>query len=295
MGNLIKSEFRKILTTRVWWALLIPTVLLAFFWALGVGSLVNSIGSSIKTDSDFERLGVNFDNLPLAVIALARSINITTIFPMIFGVLAFASEIQRKTISTTFLTAPSRGLVLAAKGITYAIWGALYGLVITTFAVLGSLATASDYYPATGKVFLIIVAGIISCVLWTLFGVGIGALFGSTVGATVTLLIYALIVAPIGDLALPGKVPGALPNGSSNGLTSSIAANAMVDKMQDLANGPLAQILGQRVFDGVITVTRYAAGGLGAFDWWASGLIFLGWSGVFLTAGMWMNKQRDIT
>lgn len=298
MGNLIKAEFRKILTTRVWWALLIPTVLLSFFWAFGVGSLVDTIGTDIRDDSDFERLGISLENLPLAVIALARSINITTIFPMIFGVLAFASEIQRKTITTTFLTAKSRPQVLAAKCVTYASWGAAYGVMITGFSALGSLAGASNYFPTAGDTFLIVLAGIISCVLWTLLGLGIGALFGSSVGSIVTLLVYALIVAPIGDFALLNLwqyMPGVLPNGASNGLTSATAADALVAAMQSLSETPLLQALGQDVFDGIVLATRYAAGGLGALEWWASGLIFVAWSGVFLAGGLLMNKRRDIT
>lgn len=295
MGNLIRSEFRKILTTRVWWALMIPTVLLAFFWALGAGMLVNSFGESVRDSPELQAAGVTFDTLPLAVFALARSINITTIFPMIFGVLALSSEIQRKTISTTFLTAPNRGAVIAAKTFTYFIWGALYGVVISGMATLGALSTASGYFPDGGSTFLIFIAGIISSILWTLLGVGVGALFGSTIGAVITLLVYTLIVAPIADIALHNHVAGSLPNGAGNGLTSSTAANVIVDKLQGFSDSSLIQLLGPERFDDFINGVRIIAGGLGAFDWWASGLIFLGWSLVLLVAGMLMNKQRDIT
>lgn len=308
MGNLIKAEFRKILTTKVWWALLIPTVLLAFFWAFGVAGLAESIGEALKEElrdaPEAEQvLGADLDgiieSLPLAVIALARSMNVTVIFPMIFGALAFASEIQRKTITTTLLTAPSRAQVLIAKSVTYATWGAGFGLVIALFAVLGSLAGAGSYFPGAGDTILIVLAGVISCVLWTLLGVGFGALLGSSVGAIVTLLIYGLIVGPLGDIVLVNLVgeyvPGTLPNGASNGLAGSTAGDALVAGLQSLSDSSLVQIFGPEVFDGIVLGARFAAGGLGSLAWWASGLIFLAWAGVVLAFGLVMVKRRDIT
>ena len=63
--------------------------------------------------------------------------NFATLFPLIFGALALASEINRKTITTSFLTAPNRASVLGAKAIVYTIWGLLYGVVVALAASLG--------------------------------------------------------------------------------------------------------------------------------------------------------------
>jgi len=37
-----------------------------------------------------------------SILALTRSMNVATVFPMIFGALALASEINRKTITPAF-------------------------------------------------------------------------------------------------------------------------------------------------------------------------------------------------
>ena len=115
MGRLIKAEFRKILTTKIWWALLIPAVLLALGWAWGVSALITDIVDDVSTRRP---RGVQHRPSTSCRGRVARAdqgMNIATIFPMIFGALALASEISRKTITTSFLTAPNRASVLSAK------------------------------------------------------------------------------------------------------------------------------------------------------------------------------------
>ena len=43
MGGLIKAEFRKVLTLKVWWALLIPTVVVAIGFAFIWGKITNDL------------------------------------------------------------------------------------------------------------------------------------------------------------------------------------------------------------------------------------------------------------
>src|SRR6266536_2390009 len=243
MGRLIKAEFRKILTTRLWWALLIPAILLAGSWALGWSALITNIINDAKNEDVVTTFHIPVDQLSWSAIALTRSMNIATIFPMVFGALAISSEINRKTITTTFLTAPTRASVLGAKAITYVLWGAIYGVVVAGAASLGAaLGSDKAYLPSGGDWMLILISGVIACVLWTLLGMGVGALLGSPVGTLVLLLIYALIVGPFGELILTGvtngsHVAGFMPNGSANGLTGSTATALLFDQAQGLAGG----------------------------------------------------------
>lgn len=296
MGRLITAEFRKIFTTKLWWGLLIPTVVLAFAWSFGVGKLINGIGDAVEHDPGFQRLGVNLNNVSLAVFALSRGINISTIFPMLFGALGLSSELHRKTITTTFLTAPNRASVLSAKAITYVIWGLGYGIVIAAMVSLGTLAgTGGNYMPDAGGLMLILLAGVLSCLLWTLLGLGVGALLGSTTGSVVLLIIYAVIVEPIADLFLHNGVVGFLPNGSADGLTGSTAGQILIDQLSTMAHAPLAQLMGPADWNNFLNAVRIAAGAIGASDWWISGLIFLLWSMVFFAIGLVRNQTRDIT
>jgi ABC-2 type transport system permease protein len=292
MGTLIAAEFRKILSTKLWWALLIPAVVLAFGWAFVAGKLVDTFFQSVRDDPDFQRLGLTLQDGPWSVVALSRAINISTLFPMLFGALGLASELHRRTITTSFLTASSRSALLSAKAVAYAAWGLVYGVAISGFAMLGTTAGASGHYlPSAGGLLLIGLAGVLSSLLWTLLALGVGSLLGSTTGSIVLLLIYSVIAEPIVDLLVRGHVAGVLPNGSADGLTGSTASQIILSNL----HSPTLLELPQDIHDAFVSVVRVMSGAIGAFDWWASGLIFLGWTLVFFVAGMVVNQRRDIT
>ncbi|HKN98919.1 MAG TPA: ABC transporter permease subunit [Pseudonocardiaceae bacterium] len=292
MGALITAEFRKILTTKLWWALLIPAVVLAFGWSFVASLLTTQIAEAVRDDPNFQRAQLTFQDAPWSVIALSRAINISTIFPMLFGALGVSSELHRRTITTSFLTASSRSALLSAKAATYLVWGIGYGVAIAGFAMLGTLAGShGNYLPDAAGFLLIALAGVLSSVLWTMLGLGVGALLGSTTGSIVTLIIYAVIAEPIVDLFLHNHVAGSLPNGSADGLTGSTAAQVIIDHL----HSPNLGLLPQDAIDALHNVIRVSAGALGAFTWWASALIFLAWTLVFFLTGMLINRQRDIT
>jgi ABC-2 type transport system permease protein len=298
---LIKAEFRKILTTRLWWALLIPAVALAFGWAWGFSALITNIANGIS-DSDFlKQAGVRIDDMSWSILALTRSMNVATVFPMIFGALALASEISRKTITTSFLTAPNRASVLGAKAITYVLWGVIYGIVVAAAASLGTLVGSKhSLLPSAGDWILVLLSGVISCVLWTLLGMGVGALLGSPTGTLVLLLIYALFVGPVGELVLTGvtngsHIAGVLPNGSANGLTGSTASALLFQQVQDLINARGGGLIAPQDVADFDQAVRFGAGAPGAFSLWISGLIFLAWTTLFFGFGLLRNQRRDIT
>ena len=297
MGRLVKAEFRKILTTRLWWALLIPAIALAVAWAWGWSALISNVINDAASSEVVTEFHIPIDQLSWSAIALTRSMNIATIFPMVFGALAIASELNRKTITTTFLTAPNRASVLGAKAITYVLWGLIYGVVVAGAASIGALlGSDSKYLPSGGDWILILLSGVLACVLWTLLGMGVGALLGSPVGTLVLLLIYALLVGPVGELILTGvtegsHIAGFLPNGSANGLTGSTATSLLFDQAQNLP-GVLITEEGKNNFEQFF---RAATGAPGAFAIWVSGAIFLAWTMIFFTFGLLRNQRRDIT
>ncbi|MGH3762610.1 ABC transporter permease subunit [Actinophytocola sp.] len=295
MGRLINAEFRKILTTKLWWALLIPAVALALGWAWLSAIFFTDVAGEIEDALDLA--GINDAELSLSSLALTRAMNFATLFPMTFGALALASEINRKTITTSFLTAPNRASVLGAKAIVYTVWGVVYGIVVALAASLGVLiGTGDGALPDASDWMIILLTGIISCILWTLLGMGVGALLGSPVATLVILLLYAALVGPVAELIITvstegSHVAGVMPNGSANGLTGSTAAQLLFDQIQQLVNEqPTPE---QREdFD---TIARAGAGAPGAFSLWVSGLIFLGWTALFFGTGLIRNQRRDIT
>jgi len=290
LTNLVKAEFRKTTSTGLWWGIMIPTVLIALGWALGTGAIGKSIMDVVNSSDaeDLTRLlGIDSSQWQVSVFGMARSINIATVFPMIFGGLAISSEISRRTITTTFLTAPNRVSALTAKLLVYLAWGAIFGVAIVASVSIGIVITSdSAALPdATGWVAMAGV-GILSSILMTMFGVGIGALMTSPIATTIVLILYMLILENGIQLVLAAQgVPsiiGFLPNGAVNGLTGSVAANLFLSTA-----GVVPDELNE--------VIRGIAGALGAFDWWLSGLIFLVWTAIFFLGGWAATQKKDIT
>jgi ABC-2 type transport system permease protein len=290
LGNLIKAEFRKTTTTGLWWGLMIPTVLLALGWALGTGAIGKGV-MDVVNGSDAQELtqllGIDPSQWQVSVFGIARSINIATVFPMIFGGLAISNEINRRTITTTFLTAPNRVAAMSAKMIVYIVWGALYGVAIVASVSIGIAITSdASALPGVGGWLALGGVGILSSILMTMFGVGIGALMTSVVGTTVVLILYMLIIENGLQLVLSTQglpeIIGFLPNGSVNGITGSVATDLFLQT---------AGVVPKELVD----LLRGVAGALGAFDWWLSSLIFLVWTGLFFLGGWAATQRKDIT
>lgn len=291
IGNLIRAEFRKLLSTKLWWVLLIPSVLLALGWSWIWSALATSFAEALAQDPDFRQLGVSLDNLPIAGFGMARAINITTIFPMVLGGLAVASEIQRKTITTTFLTASTRLSVLSAKLITYVAVGLIYGLLNVGVCGVGILLGArghSDLLPSAENWLLLAGAGILATLMWTLLAVGLGALLGNTIATLLSLLLYSILVENLLVLVLPFHIPAFLPNQAADGMTSSVAAQALLDRI-----GP--DQIPSYLRDPIEQLVRTIAGAKGVYSWWLEALVFLGWTAIFFGFGWFGAKRRDIT
>lgn len=289
MGNLLKAEFRKVTTTNLWWALMIPTVGLALGWALvtgAIGSALDDALSSSEARQLQEAFNIDSSQWQWSVFGITRSINVATIFPLVFGALGIAGEFSKKTITTTFLTAPNRVSALGAKMINYIVWGALYGVAIVITVSIGIAITSdSERLPDAGGWLALAAVGILASILMTLFGIGIGALIRNVPGTVVLLVLYFLLVENGLVLALAADAPGLagfLPNGSINGLTGSLAADIFLSTAGNVA-------------EEVETASRIIAGALGAFEWWASGLIFLVWTGLAFGGGWLAVQKRDIT
>ena len=79
MGNLIKAEFRKTLSLKTWWVLLIPLVLVAFWLTFVWGKITNDFADFIGSREAREiagPIGLDPDKLPVGLLAFAHGVNI---------------------------------------------------------------------------------------------------------------------------------------------------------------------------------------------------------------------------
>ncbi len=167
-SGLMVSEFRKTLSTSVWWALLIPVALFSvadgFFYAPAP--------------------------------SLYDAFNIALIFAMLFGVLCVSAEYRHRTIATSYLVVANRPKLMVGKMVFAAAVGAGYALVATAMTIAGQLLSG---FPLGADLPSMLQAGagaMAVLALGTMLGVGLGSLIGKQLFAVLTLLLY-LIVEPI--------------------------------------------------------------------------------------------------
>ncbi|GAA4015511.1 ABC transporter permease subunit [Allokutzneria multivorans] len=278
MNGLVKAEFRKIFSTNMWWGLLIPGALITLGFAAG-GAWIGSLGAQVR-DID--------EQVPLALPLFASGMTFGTLFSALVGVIGVTGEYRHRTITTTYLTAGSRDSVLVAKLVAYAGLGAIYGVASALFGSLGAiLGSGGEGFPSAVSWLAICAVGVVSSVLWAVFGVGLGALVGNQLGAVLGLLLYTQVVEGVlaGILRSNGaeEVPPFLPYTAGNDMTMDLALNLFFgDLPERLTNSPLVAPLRQGLTEA-------------APIWWASALIFLGYAVLMVVAGSVAGKQRDIT
>ncbi|MFB9904855.1 ABC transporter permease [Allokutzneria oryzae] len=278
MNGLVKAEFRKIFSTNLWWGMLIPGALVTLAFAAG-GAWLGTLGINIQ-DIDGQ--------IPLALPTFASGLTFGTLFSALVGVIAVTGEFRHRTITTTYLTAGSRDSVLVAKLIAYAVLGALYGVTAAVFGSIGAvLGSGGDGFPSLVSWLAICAVGVISSVLWALFGVGLGSLVSSQLGAVLGLVLYTQLAE--GALSAILRSQGAeeiapfLPYTAGNSMTMDLALSLFFgDLPARLADSPLVSQLRAGLADG-------------GPIWWGSALVFLGYTVVVVLAGSMVAKQRDIT
>lgn len=279
MGGLTTSELRKIFTTKMWWGLLIPAALIA----LGFTWLGAAFGTLDALKSDIG------GSLPTVLPTFAFGLNFASIFPAVYGATALTGEIRHRTITTTYLTGSSRGAVLAAKVTAYAVIGVLYGLACAVFGTIGAVAGSGGAdFPGAGAWLAMCGVGVLVMVLWTLLGVGLGALIGSQIGAVLTLLLYTLLVERVLATVLGrqhlDKVPPYLPNAAGSNATTELSLRLFFDELP----GDMRSHASFQQLKDLLALADTP-------PWWGSTLVFAGYAVILGVLGWLVARERDIT
>jgi ABC-2 type transport system permease protein len=189
---------------------------------------------------------------------------------LLLGILIVTSEFRHGTITPSLLVVPNRITLTLAKLLAALVIGVIIGL-LTALLISGATAlvlairgldTNTDF-----STFLELVAGgTLAASLWAGLGVGIGALVRNQVGAIIGVLVWLFVLEGLIGL-IPGLdeiVPKYGLNGVRVGLTGA----------DDGGGGPDAvELLGQV----------------------PAGLVMVGYVAVFMAAGLFMMRRRDIT
>ncbi|WP_182111699.1 MULTISPECIES: ABC transporter permease [unclassified Actinotalea] len=267
----LKTEYRKLVTTRMWWVLLLC---MAFYMAFlgGFMAFVLTLGDGAAGAG---MTGEPTPELPAAdlvqtVYTLAPSVGY--VFPVIVGALAVTNEFRHMTITPTLLTEPRRSLVLGAKLLASLPVGAVFGLVGTGATV----ATGAAVLALRGEptllgdpdVLLTLGRSVLVLAVWAMVGVGFGAALTNQVAAIVVLLAFTQFVEPMLRLFLGAFEPTEgvvrwLPGAAGEAVTGS---------------------------------SFYAASGISDLvPWWQGLLALVAYGLAFAVLGRFTAFRRDIT
>jgi hypothetical protein len=249
MSPQLRSELLKQRTTR--------TTLMLVLWMVGLVILVvalhvSELQVSILTARDGQ----------LKVFGWGTTVG--ALFASLLGAMSVTSEIRHGTIRPTFLAAPKRACVIAAKVAASALAGVAFGLLAEALAAgtgsAGLAARGIHVALSAGDYAQLLAGGAIAAALWAAIGVGVGAIVRSQVGAVIGLCVWFLLVenSLIGNLASIGKfAPGA-------------SAGALAGALQEQ------------------TPTTLVAPALGA-------LLLVAYAAAAMTAGSITTTRRDVT
>lgn len=187
MRYLIRSEVLKLRTVRGPWLLLAagPVLVVA-----GISGLIVS-GTSIHD--------------PATQAKALSHVGLTSIFTLLFGIIAVAGEYRHRTITDTYLSTPARGRVIGAKLVVYAALAALAGVVSALVGLIVAAAWWADKGASFGwgdsAMWATIGGGIVWNAIFAAIGVSAGALIRSLAGAVAAALAWiALVEGIVGQL-----------------------------------------------------------------------------------------------
>jgi ABC-2 type transport system permease protein len=241
MIRLVRSEWTKLFTTKVWLGLLLGSVVMVAASAIFFTAFAGDAESGLPAvgTPDYEEL------------ILSTGSNANILF-LILGIIGMTQEYRHRTATPTFLTSPRRGQVVIAKLIAYALAAAAFALVVVVvnYVVVAVHAGARGSAPSLdGDNLATLASSLLALVIYAVIGVGLGALLRNQVGAIVGGLVYLFVIEPI-IRSVPATA-GAykwMPGGAMEALTATFEGPELLAAWQGglvlLGYGLLAAFLG---------------------------------------------------
>jgi len=226
MTRLIRSELRKLTTTKMPWAFLAVLAVLAGINAFAVVAGTDFDGSKafIATGADQQSL-VAFAANALAIAGL-------------FGAIAAAREYGHHTVVPTFLAEPRRPRAVFAQFTAIGLGGGILGLVgagLTVSAVAFALPTTEyGFLMSAGDVIHVLAASMFAGAAGAVLGAGIGTLVRN-VGGAVTGVVLTLLIAPPLVVQLASGTASWMPSVLANVVSGTVSDVGYVSAIVGIA------------------------------------------------------------
>lgn len=222
----LRSELRKMRTTRTNLGLLLGLIALVLFGVLA-GGLAGS-------ESDLA--------LPENQRGVVGNGGYAAAFAAMIGVMAMTSEFRHGTIRATFVFTPARVRVVAAKVAASLLVGAGFGALGSGLALAVGVAVIRgrgyDLLIDGGDVRRLVLGTIVMSALWAALGVGLGAVIRNQVLAIVGLFAWVFVVEVIVFQFLPG-VGRYAPGVAGTAITGETVGDSSAHLLSAPAGGAL--------------------------------------------------------
>jgi ABC-2 type transport system permease protein len=222
----LRSELRKMRTTRTNLGLLLGLIAVVLFTAL-----ISTLTVDVQALDEL----VNQKEL------LANG-TVGAVFAALIGIMAMTSEFRHGTIRATFVFTPLRGRVVAAKVLASLLVGVGFGVLGETLAFGTGYAVIRgrgvDLLLTGSDIRLLFLGTIGMSALWAALGVGLGAVLRNQVLAVIGLILWALVVEILLFQFVP-EVARYAPGAAGTAMTGGTAG----DQSVDLLSAPVGALL----------------------------------------------------
>lgn len=274
MTDALRSEVRKISSTRAWWLtgaimagyMLIMAVIMAAVFSFGARAAEDLAATPVTGGATMV-----LDPFAAASSVYTLAVALGYIFPAVLGAMVVTTEFRHRTITPTLLAQPDRNIVLGSKFLAvlpFAVVVALAGVAGTVVGGAATLALLGEpTFLTDGAMIRTIALSGLALVLWALVGVGFGSVLTNQVAAIVVLLVFTQFVEPLLRLLLA----------------------------QFSATETLSKFLPGAAGEAVAGSSLYSSSGLAQLlEPWQGALVLLVYAIAFLVIGRLTTFRRDI-
>jgi len=271
----VAAETIKVLSTKGWWLLGLILVAYVGITAAGLAFFFSDLGAQLGGTG-----APDLDPVVTANLVYSSVTAVGLVIPLLFGALLATGEYRYRTLTPTVLAQPRRGIVLAAKGVVAAVVGAIYGVL----GLIGSVGVGAPVLIAVGEepmlsdpeVMGVLLRTILAMALWSVLGLGLGALLTSQIAAIVIVLVFTQFVEPILRLVASvwewsASIGRFLPGSATDALVGAGILSSL---------GALDQSVPSADVDALL--------------WWQGGLVLAALAAVLLAAAALTTLRRDV-
>lgn len=268
LWGVMRSEFRKFLSTRLWWIMAVTFAGYMVFLA-AMMAFAFSADTNASVEGPEGTLAAAGQDIADAVYSLAPTMGY--VFPLIVGAIGVSAEFRHQTITPTLLAEPRRTRLVIAKLLSIIPIGAVMGLIGTIAAWAtgaGVLAlTGTETFAFSTETLELLARSVVALTIWAMVGVGFGMALTNQVVSIVVVLGFTQFVEPI--------------------LRTLLATNDDLAPVSKFLPGAAGEAIAGGSMYNLMTPT-------GTLDGWQGALVLAAYGIVFAVLGRLTTFRRDI-